>query len=66
MRRAIAEAFAYTGEHIAIIGRNQDTLRATVEALAPHAIWYQVDVSQRQQVQSTVMNIVEQWGRSMC
>jgi len=62
MGRAMAEAFARTGSQIAIIGRDQDTLRDTAEALTPHVSWYQADVSQRQQVQITVANIVEQWG----
>jgi 3-oxoacyl-[acyl-carrier protein] reductase len=63
MGRAIAEAFARTGAQIAIIGRDQETLRETAEALAPHVAWYQADVSQRQQVQTTVAKIVEQWER---
>jgi len=60
MGRAMAEAFAHTGAHITIIGRDQATLRNTAEALAPHVAWYQADVSQRQQVQTTVANIIEQ------
>jgi 3-oxoacyl-[acyl-carrier protein] reductase len=63
MGRAIAERFAQEGAHIAIIGRDQDTLRSTVEALAPHAAWYQTDVSRREQIQTTVATIVEQWGQ---
>lgn len=62
MGRAMAEAFAHEGAHIAIIGRDQDTLRETTEALAPHVAWYQADVSQRQLVQTTVANILEQRG----
>ena len=62
MGRAMAEAFAHAGAHIAIIGRAQDTLRETAEALAPHVAWYQANVSQRQQVQTVVANIVEQRG----
>jgi 3-oxoacyl-[acyl-carrier protein] reductase len=63
MGRAIAERFAQEDAHLAIIGRNQDTLRATASALTPHIAWYQADVSQRQQVQSTVATIIEQWGQ---
>lgn len=63
MGRAIAERFAQEDTHLAILGRNQDTLRATASALTPHVAWYQADVSQRQQVQSTVATIVEQWGQ---
>ncbi len=62
MGRAMAEAFAHSGVHIAIIGRDQNTLRETAEALAPHVAWYQEDVSQRQQVQTAVANIVQQRG----
>jgi 3-oxoacyl-[acyl-carrier protein] reductase len=63
MGRAIAERFAQEGAQIAIIGRNEDTLHATAEALTPHVIWYQTDVSLREQVQSTVAAIVEKWGQ---
>ncbi|HEY0754914.1 MAG TPA: SDR family oxidoreductase [Ktedonobacteraceae bacterium] len=59
--RAIAEKFVREEAQIAILGRDQDKLRATAEALAPHVAWYQTDVSQRQQVQATVATIVEQW-----
>ena len=62
MGRAMAEAFAHEGAHVAIIGRDQDTLSNTAEALAPHVAWYQADVSQRQQVQTAVANIVQQRG----
>lgn len=63
MGRAIAERFAREETNIAIIGRNQDTLRATAEELVPRVAWYQADVSQRQQVQATVTAIVERWGQ---
>jgi 3-oxoacyl-[acyl-carrier protein] reductase len=63
MGRAIAERFVQEQSHIAILGRDQDKLRATASALAPHVAWYQADVSQRQQVQATVAAIVEQWGQ---
>jgi len=63
MGRAMAERFAQEGAHIAIIGRDQDTLRATASTLTPHVAWYQADVSQREQVQSTVATIIEQWGQ---
>ncbi len=63
MGRATAEAFAQRGAEIAIIGRDQETLLATAEALAPHVAWYQADVSQREQVQATVAQIIERWGQ---
>lgn len=60
---AIAEAFV-KGEQaeVAIIGRDQEKLRATAEALEPYAAWYQADVGQREQVAASVARIVEQWG----
>lgn len=61
MGRAMAERFVREGARVAIIGRDQNTLHTTAEALAPHVSWYQADVSQREQVQSTVASIVEQW-----
>ncbi|GHO59083.1 SDR family NAD(P)-dependent oxidoreductase [Ktedonobacter robiniae] len=63
MGRAMAGRFAREGEQVAIIGRDRDTLRATAEELGSQVSWYQADVSQREQVQSTVSNIVEQWGQ---
>ncbi|MBV9229225.1 MAG: SDR family oxidoreductase [Chloroflexi bacterium] len=62
MGRAIAEAFARTNAQIAIIGRDQEKLRATAQALTPNVSWYQADVSKSEQVASTVASIVEQWG----
>lgn len=61
--RAIAEAFVNAGAQVAIIGRDQDRLLKTAEALAPDTIWYQADVSQRAQVQTAVTGIIEQWGQ---
>lgn len=63
MGRVIAERFVQEQAHIAILGRDQDKLRATASALAPHVAWYQADVSQRKPVQATVAAIVEQWGQ---
>ncbi len=63
MGRAMAERFAQEGAHIAIIGRDQSTLHATAEALTPHVSCYQADVSKREQVQSTVASIFDQWGQ---
>lgn len=63
MGRAMTERFAREGARVAILGRNQETLHTTAESLAPHVAWYQVDVSQREQVRSTVDILVEQWGQ---
>jgi 3-oxoacyl-[acyl-carrier protein] reductase len=61
--RAIAARFVGSGEHVAIIGRNSDTLRSTAESLGSDVIWQQADVSQREQVQAAVASIVEHWGQ---
>jgi 3-oxoacyl-[acyl-carrier protein] reductase len=64
MGRAIAEAFVHTeNAHVAIIGRDSEKLRATATALEPHAIWYQADISQREQVAATVTDIVRRLGQ---
>lgn len=62
MGRAIAERFAKDDAQVSIIGRNQETLHATSEALGPNVVSYQADVSQRDQVGSTIATIVEQSG----
>lgn len=62
MGRAIAAAFVRSEQaRVAIIGRNQEKLRACADELAPHVAWYQADVSQRSQVQGIVRQLVEQW-----
>src|SRR2546430_13874258 len=63
MGRAMAERFALEDARLAIIGRSQDTFRATAAALAPRVSWYQADVGQREQVQTAVAAIIEQWGQ---
>jgi 3-oxoacyl-[acyl-carrier protein] reductase len=61
--RAIAERFAKDDAQVSILGRNQETLHATSGALAPNVVSYQADVSQRDQVGSTIATIVEQSGK---
>jgi 3-oxoacyl-[acyl-carrier protein] reductase len=51
MGRAMAEIFVRMGEQVAILGRNQDTLRGTAEALAPHVTRYQTDQQVRRPVE---------------
>lgn len=64
MGRAIAESFVRTeSAQVAIIGRDPEKLRATAAALDPHATWYQADISQREQVATTVTNIVGRLGQ---
>src|SRR5579859_2288069 len=62
MGRAIAEAFTRQDTQIAIIGRDEAKLRKAAGELAPKVIWYQADVSKRDEIETTVSNIVEQWG----
>ncbi|GHO92172.1 short-chain dehydrogenase [Reticulibacter mediterranei] len=61
MGRAIAEAFVRGHGHVAIIGRDQGKLQSTAQSLGSNVSWYQADVSQREQVASTIESIVEQW-----
>lgn len=64
MGRAIAESFVRTeNAQVAIIGRDPEKLRATATALEPHTIWYQTDISQREQVAATVADIVGRLGQ---
>ena len=62
MGRAIAAAFVRSERaRVAIIGRDQEKLRACADELAPHVTSYQADVSRRSQVQEVVRQLVEQW-----
>ncbi|SRR6266849_1095023 len=61
--RAIAEAFVRVDAQVIIIGRNQETLSTTAQALSSSVAWYQTDVSLRNQVATTVASIVKQFGQ---
>ncbi len=61
--RATAEAFAAANAHVVIIGRDQEKLRTTAQALPQNVTWQQADVSKREQVVSVVSTIIEQFGR---
>ncbi len=61
--RAIAEAFVRNGSQVVIIGRREDILRATAQALGASCRWQQADVSQHEQVNAAVQAIVTQFGR---
>jgi 3-oxoacyl-[acyl-carrier protein] reductase len=61
MGRAIAEAFVRGHDRVAIIGRDAARLQSTAQSLGSDISWYQADVSQREQVASTIVSIVEQW-----
>lgn len=57
--RAIAEAFVDQNSKVVIIGRNQETLVATAEALGHETIWYQADVSKSSEVAAFVEKLVK-------
>lgn len=61
--RAVAERFAQQGGNVIILGRQEQPLRETAEAIGPSATWYAMDVSQRDQVARTVAQIVERWSQ---
>ncbi len=59
--RAIAEAFVHQNSQVVIVGRNQETLAATSEALGNDTIWYQADVSKSSEVATIVEKIVQKF-----
>jgi 3-oxoacyl-[acyl-carrier protein] reductase len=61
--RAIAERFASVKSQVFIIGRNQETLHTTAQALGAYVTWRQADVSKRDQVTTTVTFIADQCRR---
>ncbi len=63
MGKAMAEAFAAQGDSVALIGRREEPLRATAEALGPSASWHRTDVSVREQVAAAVAAILARSGR---
>lgn len=60
--RSCAEAFARQGDHVAIIGRDGERLRAAAQSIGVDIAWYPADVSRRDQVEMTVAAIVERFG----
>jgi 3-oxoacyl-[acyl-carrier protein] reductase len=61
--RATAEALAHQGYHVVILGRREQPLRETAEAIGASATWYPLDVCQRKQVAATVTIVVDRWER---
>ena len=62
--RAIAEAAAAEGAHVAIIGRDADAGRETVNALPPgRAAWFVCDVTDQAQIERMIEEVVGRWGR---
>lgn len=61
--RAIAETFIRDGSQVVIIGRREDVLQATAQALGASCHWQRADVSQYDQVNAVVQAVVEKFGR---
>ncbi len=61
--RATAAAFARQGEHVAILGRREEALRAAAQELGPRVTWQRADVTRREQVAAAVSAVVEQFGK---
>jgi 3-oxoacyl-[acyl-carrier protein] reductase len=61
--RGIALHFGRAGYRVAILGRNAETLRTTAQEIGPGCLWFQADVSHRDQVVAAVRAIVESWSR---
>lgn len=61
--RATAETLVRHGCHVVILGRREQPLRETADAIGASATWYPLDVSQRDQVAATVAMVVERWGQ---
>lgn len=57
--RAIAEAFAQRQARVILVGRNEETLRATAASLGAFASWYQADVSDSNQVRELVSYVLK-------
>jgi 3-oxoacyl-[acyl-carrier protein] reductase len=57
--RAIAEAFAQRHAHVMLVGRNEETLRATAMSLGEQASWYQADVSNSNQVREILSSMMK-------
>jgi 3-oxoacyl-[acyl-carrier protein] reductase len=61
--RTTAQQFLKEQAQIVLIGRNEERLRSSAQALGPHVTWQCADVSQREQVAAAVAAIAGQFGR---
>jgi len=61
--RAIAQAFVQNDTQVVLIGRREDALRATAQAIGAQCSWQRADISQREQVATAVHAIVAQFGK---
>lgn len=61
--KATAQRFVEEGARVAICDVNQEAGEAVVDELGPQAVFYRVDVTDRQAVQGWVDEVVERYGR---
>jgi 3-oxoacyl-[acyl-carrier protein] reductase len=61
--RAMAEAFARHGDQVVIVGRREDALRTTAQAIGDNCTWQRADVSQHDQVAAAVDAIVSRFHK---
>lgn len=64
--KAAAELLAHEGAHVAALGRTEDELKQTVDEICQNgaqAIPVLADVSQPEQMQKAVQQIIDKWGR---
>jgi len=61
--KATAQRFVEEGAHVVICDVNTEAGQAAVKELGPNAAFYQVDVTDRQEVQEWVDAVVEKYGR---
>ncbi len=64
--KAAAELLAHEGAHVAALGRTEEELQQTVDEIRQNggqAIPVLADVSQPEQMQKAVQQIVDKWGR---
>lgn len=59
--REIAKCFIEMGSEVAIVGRNRGTLAATAKELGKHCSWHQADISNQNQVQSVIDQILSRF-----
>jgi len=60
--RAMAETFVKNGDQVVIIGRREEVLRATAQAIGPNCTWQRADVSVLEQVVAAVGAVVARFG----
>jgi 3-oxoacyl-[acyl-carrier protein] reductase len=61
--RAMAEAFVQNDAQVIIMGRREDALRATAQAIGAQCSWQRADIGQREQVAVAVDAVITQFGK---